>query len=106
MRVAHWPELNSLGYRSAWQRLQWTAYKVAPERDVCTTGVSGVARGPAETIGLFTTQVAPANIARPAANSRGLKKPSGFVVFIGLESLLESRAGRPASIPDEIHSVG
>lgn len=107
MMVFHWVAVNSLGYRSWWQRLQLMAYSVAPERPLVTAGFSGVVCcGPAETIGLFTTQVAPANIARPIANSRGLNETRSFMVFIGLAFLSVSRARRPASRPDGIAAGG
>ncbi len=83
--VFQWAAVNSVAYRSAWQRLQWMAYKAAPEAVLVCTGFSGVVGGPAETKGTHTVQMTAAITARPIpTRSRGFNEPGRFMIFIGV----------------------
>src|SRR6516225_7395178 len=77
--------VNSVAYRSGWQRLQWMAYNAAPEAVLVCTGFSGLVGGPAETKGTHTAQMIGATTTRPIpARSRGCNETRRLIFFIGI----------------------
>src|SRR6516225_11679613 len=83
--------VNSVAYRSGWQRLQWMAYNVAPESVLVCTGFSGAAGGPAETRGAHTAQMIEAVTKTPIpARSRGFSEPNGFMISFGCVGAIAS----------------
>jgi hypothetical protein len=83
MMVFHCAEVNSVGYRSWWQRLQLIAYSSAPESVFFSAGFSGAVGGPASASGILTEQIAAAitAILMPASNL-GLVALKSFMAFI------------------------